>query len=241
MTAPTNRQGLILPFNIEPAAYEAMYASEPPKNLTMVLSLLFHSCGGGCGDSWGPAPWLEDDPVEMLAKRAKTCIANSPFPKMKCEIVIGEEDEFSTHITDVIELEQPQDGWVTHGYYPQVHFRDDSVSDLIESEVPFHTAMTVDDAMYARSRSIDPKLHLPIAAPREKEVAFRLIVGDTYRVHLGVWCEALRPLRNEILVKTHATVINEEDDDPRKPNKEWKKFCDAGMVHFLDYVKLLHA
>jgi len=40
MTSRKKSEGLIRPFNVEPEAYQAMFASKPPEKLTMVVSLL---------------------------------------------------------------------------------------------------------------------------------------------------------------------------------------------------------
>ena len=246
MTNEPELTGLIQPFNMTAEEYQAMYASEPPKNLTMIVYILLHSCGGWHGgDSYGPVPWFEQNPIELLEALAKRCIANSPFPNMKVEVIVGEEDgERTGKISYEVPLQTLQDEWVTHGMYPQVAFRNDDVyrlcDDILDPCIALHTAITAADVCYAMAKSINPNDHLPIPVTPRDEMVFRLIVGDIFKAGLGAYCEALRPLRNEILVKAHATVINEEDDDPRKPDEEWRKFCDAGLVHFLDYVKLLN-
>jgi hypothetical protein len=242
MTNQSILSKLLRPFNMGPDEYRAMYASKPPGDLNLVLFLLADSIGSGHGDFGGAVPWFEDDPEAVLKALVTSCLTGTHFSNMDVEIILANEDDPAANLTDVITLEPIQQKWITHGVYPQLAFYggdDYSLVDLIQPHAAFHTAMTVSDAMYAKSGSTRSPDHHPIPVTEADARSYRLLVGNIFEERFGIWCETLFQLRNEVLVRTHATIKNEADEDDRDPDVEWKKFCDAGLIHFLDYVKLL--
>lgn len=250
MTVQKKEQGLIQSFNMgdrEARATKFESKLHETEESTMLIFLLIHCddydygtsklCRGDW-DGWKWKSWEEewdlDDFANALREVAVQWIAKSPFPEMHCAVVVTNEDDVRLVASDWDPNGQLQKDWAIDGrHHLQLGFCKGTLVDLFDDPGPaIYLAMSVDDAMYVASGSINPKEHSPIQETEENAANFRSIVSDVFQKGLGIWCRDLVNLRNEVMVKIRARLYGDD------PEVEWKKFCDAGMVHFLDYLKI---
>jgi hypothetical protein len=191
------------------------------------------------GDWGGWAGWWEDrddldDMGAAIRNLAMSCIAKSPFPGMDCKVIVSNEDDDPFMYPSWEPTERVQVDWAVDGrLHLQVGFYDTTLADSHPDPTSgIYVAMMAYDEMYAQSGSVDPSDHGPIVVGAQDDTLFPTVVDDIYRERLGVWCHGLMNLRNEVMVKTRARLYGDD------PDAEWTRFCDAGMVHFLDYLKI---
>jgi hypothetical protein len=240
MTAPTKMTGLIRPSNMDPQEYTAMYYEAPPDDLTLILFV--YTCEERCPecnerkgiDGLSEISNLHDPESELLDV-VKSCIAKSAFPRTKCQFIQWDEDDDESSVICNLPLEPSQDNWIDSDFvHVQVGFLGRSpYPGLFRTDVALYDAMNVYDSICVNAKSIDPAVQSASQATGWEKIVSRLAVNDAYAVRSGIWCEPLVALRNEVMVKVRATIFGED------PEEEWKKFCDAGFTHFLDYLKLL--
>jgi len=243
MTANQQLSGLIHPFNLmDPNNRAEMFKSKPPLGTTMVMYLV--------GDTNFPyddlvsgrnpktlAHWEDCDVTDLayvLGPVAKECIKNSRLPGIRFESIAADECEEIFPFLEWVPLNQSQCRWAVDGKIKlQVAYYD-----IGQIQIPPHAisaiyaAMTVYDRIYSVTGITDPKDQPTLSVDTTLERTFRVFVDCVYKERIGVWCRDLVNLRNEVMVNIRA-VLHGQD-----PEVEWKTFCDAGMVHFLDYLNI---
>ena len=246
MKSETDLTGLIHALDIsDPEARGEKFESMPSEDTTLVFYQLYdaddydHVCGL-IGPPKGRDDWYDEEQRDMdeidgvFREVAEACIAISPFPKMSCEVFSAVYEGENFNEMAWVPTSQRQKDWAINGQrYLQVGFFDGSYDlSYPDPSLAVFAAMTVYDKVYAETGIVEPKDQMAIHVDPPIDRLFRLFVGSTYQERFGIWCRDLVNLRNEVMVKARAKLYGDD------PESEWKRFCDAGFVHYLDYLKI---
>ena len=243
MTVQKKEQGLIHPFNLmDPNDRAEMFESKPPLGTTMVVYLVDDADfvdNELISDPHGEVllHWEDCDVTDLayaLHPIVEACVKKSSLPGLLSESIGVDPVEEYFPSLDWVPLNEAQREWaIDKTLKLQIGFYDlDRINSSPDPISAVYAAMTVYDRIYSMTGIAEPKDQTPAAVDTTFERAFRVFVNDMYKERIGVWCRDLANLRNEVMVKIRA-VLHGED-----PEAEWKKFCDSGMVHFLDYLKI---
>ena len=235
--------GLLQPFNnTDTDEREKNFEMPSTKDTTVVLFFLTQferlSDGMESRNEWDSAEiWGDhtlDDFEAALHELVKECLAKSPFAGLDYEIVVCEPygEEFVN--MDWLPMSELQEDWAIDGiHHLQVGFFDRELFNPCPDPKPaVYVGMTVYDQTYAETGVLEPMDQTPMAVDQLVEKLFRLFLGDIFKERVAVFCRELVGLRNELMVKAHAKLYGAD------PEQEWKRFCDAGFAHYLDYLKI---
>ncbi|RPH93355.1 hypothetical protein EHM69_10535 [candidate division KSB1 bacterium] len=224
MKAPN--PGLIKPFNLDPAEYDAMYNGPLPEKLTAVLFL-----SGNIS-------------TEELWEKLESCLDDNDSdkkypgfssPAFLSPASVGLSIEIALVTARTSNWREYSRGW--HFVLPftddswdiQLAFLDGSRNHRFQPLDALAVSMDIHDHLCQAAGSLESADHGLVSTLLAHAEDFQLIVGDIYRRHWGFMNRKLIEYRNKVLVSAGALV---RDLDPVA---EYERFIQAGGKYFLDY------
>ncbi|MCX6600779.1 MAG: hypothetical protein NT025_04365 [bacterium] len=195
--------GLIKPFNLGPADYEAMYHGPLPDGIIISINTLTTNS-------------VTYSAMDMMRRRIKDVTdlvleegMGDPLGVLKlapCPIIEILECVHPHVLTPDVEsiLTPAQTAWMVDGAYHQLGFH--IVPEQSEEKVHAGTglAMSLLDWWHCTTKSLDPHFHVPTPFSASLARHHDDLVGDLYRTGTALWHEQLVRLRNELLIVTRA-------------------------------------
>jgi hypothetical protein len=201
--------GLIKPFNLDPADYEAMYHGPLPARVTISINTL----------TTDAVTYGEMDKMRFRIKDVFDLVLNlngrdplgilrqAPSPIFAVEACVHPH-LLTADILAMFAAEQK--AWMINGAYHQVAFHTEP-DDISQEAIHDGTglAMTMLDYWVCMTGSHEPSDHQPIKVGSTVAEDYNGRVSGLYASGAAFWCEKLISMRNEILTVIHSADLRE--------------------------------